>query len=104
MKKRVSIFALIYLMSVVSISAQGFLHAEGKNMVDGSGENFILRSIGTGNWMLMEGYLMESSGVIDTHTAFRNKLIAEMGSAKTDSFYTSWLNNHFTEADADSLA
>jgi hypothetical protein len=39
-----------------------------------------------------------------THTGLREKLIEEMGVAKTDSFYTAWLNSHLTKRDIDSMA
>ncbi len=86
------------------VSGQGYLHADGKRIVDGAGENVILRSIGTGNWMLQEGYMMRTAGVAGTQHEFRAKLIGSIGEAKTDSFYTVWLENHFTRADVDSMA
>lgn len=86
------------------ILGQGFLHADGKRIVNGAGENVILRGIGTGNWMLQEGYMMQSSGAAGTQHEFREKLIQTIGETKTDSFYTVWLDNHFTRTDADSMA
>jgi len=86
------------------VSAQGFLHADGKRIVNGDGENVILRGIGTGNWMLQEGYMMESAGVAGTQHEFRAKLVSTIGEALTDSFYTVWLENHFTRTDVDSMA
>ncbi|MFO7668514.1 MAG: carbohydrate-binding protein [Bacteroidales bacterium] len=83
---------------------QGYLHADGKRMVNGAGENVILRGIGTGNWMLQEGYMMLTSGVAGTQHEFRAKLIQSIGEANTDSFYTVWLENHFTRTDVDSMA
>lgn len=95
---------LLLILACTQVTCQGFLHAEGKQIVDGAGENFLIKSIGTGNWMIMEGYMMESSGVAGTHTDFRERLLDNMGVAKTDSFYTAWLNSHFTGSDADSMA
>lgn len=92
------------LMMPGKMSAQGFLHADGKRIVNGEGENFIIRSIGTGNWMLQEGYMMLSAGVAGTQHEFRAKLVSTIGEAKTDSFYTVWLDNHFTRTDVDSMA
>ncbi|MFC0878474.1 carbohydrate-binding protein [Saccharicrinis sp. FJH2] len=100
----------IYFLSLIlaaclspEVRAEGFLHADGKQIVDGNGENVILRGIGTGNWMIMEGYMMKTVGVANTHTQFRNKLIETIGVAKTDSFYNVWLSNHFTRRDVDSM-
>lgn len=83
--------------------AQGFLHADGKRIVDGNGNNFIIRSIGTGNWMIQEGYMMQTAGVAATQHEFRAKLEQQVGIAKTDSFYNTWLKNHFTKRDVDSM-
>jgi len=96
--------ASILLLSSVLVFGQGFLHADGKRIVTGEGENVILRGIGTGNWMLQEGYMMQSSGVAGTQHKFREKLIETIGEVKTDSFYSVWLANHFTRSDVDSMA
>ncbi|MDX9845837.1 MAG: carbohydrate-binding protein [Tenuifilaceae bacterium] len=97
---------IIGLLAVYSSSlhAQGFLHANGKNIVDGQGNNFIIRSIGTGNWMIQEGYMMKSTDAgINTQWQFRKKLMETIGEEKTDSFYNVWLTNHFTKRDVDSM-
>ncbi|HRX94682.1 MAG TPA: hypothetical protein P5158_11210, partial [Chitinophagaceae bacterium] len=46
--------------------AQGYLHANGKFIVDANGDEVILRGIGTGNWMLQEGYMMKSASFAGT--------------------------------------
>lgn len=97
-------FISILLLISQLVSAQGFLHADGKRIVNGAGENVILKSIGTGNWMLQEGYMMLTAGVAGTQHEFRAKLIETIGEVKTDSFYTVWLENHFTRSDVDSMA
>jgi hypothetical protein len=83
--------------------AQGFLHRNGRYIYDGSGNEVILRGIGTGNWMLQEGYMMQTSGVANTQHEFRAKLVSTIGEAKTDSFYTVWLDSHFRRIDVDSM-
>ncbi len=86
------------------VKGQGFLHADGKNIVDGQGKTFISRSIGTGNWMIQEGYMMKSTDAgINTQWQFTQKLVATIGQARTDSFYNTWLANCFTKADVDSM-
>ena len=101
---RIILSISMLLLLPAYLSGQGFLHTDGKRIVDGSGENFIIRSIGAGNWMLMEGYMMESSGVADTHQQFRDKLTETIGEVRTDSFYNVWLANHLTRTDIDSMA
>lgn len=94
---------LAALLLSVPCQSQGFLHASGKRILNGDGQEVILRGIGTGNWMLQEGYMMKSADVAGTHTAFRNKLTETIGPELTAGFYEAWLNNHFTRADADSM-
>ncbi len=97
------LFLLIFHLSLVTVG-QGFLRTEGKSIVDPDGEEVLLRGMGLGGWMLMEGYMMQSSDVADTQHEFEERLVALMGQEKTDEFFDAWLANHVTRADIDSLA
>ena len=99
-----SVLIIIFLFLTTNAFSQGFLHTEGKKIVDGNGENYILRGIGTGNWMIQEGYMMQSSGFAGTQHEFRNKLEQTIGEERTEEFYDSWLSNHFRKVDVDSMA
>jgi endoglucanase len=37
----------------------GFIHADGKRLVDGSGETFAVKGINLGNWLVPEGYMFK---------------------------------------------
>ena len=94
---------LSFLLTACIGNNQGHLRVEGQEIVNDNG-NFIIRSIGTGNWMIQEGYMMQSTDAgIGTHTEFRTKLEEIMGAEKTAEYYQDWLNNHMTKADLDSL-
>ena len=93
----------LIILTSSSLYSQGYLHRNGKYIYDGSGNEVILRGIGTGNWMLQEGYMMQTSGVAGTQHEFRAKLAATIGEEKTDSFYTVWLDSHFRRIDVDSM-
>jgi endoglucanase len=101
--KAIFTFIILIIFGINTLSSQGFLHRNGKYIYDGAGNEVILRGIGTGNWMLQEGYMMQTSGVADTQHEFRAKLIATIGEEKTNQFYDKWLENHFTRADVDSM-
>jgi endoglucanase len=101
-KKSLIVF-LILLSGIHKVNAQGYLHCKGKYIYDGSGNEVILRGIGTGNWMLQEGYMMQTSEIAGTQHEFRNKLIQTIGVEKTDSFYNEWLSSHVRKIDIDSL-
>ncbi|MBE0653378.1 MAG: carbohydrate-binding protein [Bacteroidales bacterium] len=101
--KLFKLLTVLILLTSSSLYSQGYLHRNGKYIYDGSGNEVILRGIGTGNWMLQEGYMMQTSGVAGTQHEFRAKLVATIGEEKTDSFYTVWLDSHFRRIDVDSM-
>ena len=94
---------VFFLFYAGTIHAQGFLHADGKNIVNGTGENILLKGIGTGNWMLMEGYMMKTEGMAGTQHEIEAKLIELIGEDNTETFFNTWLENHFTKRDVDSM-
>ncbi len=102
---------MIRLLLILSISfnaisvvlGQGFLSVDNQQIVSDNGP-FIIRSIGTGNWMIQEGYMMQSTDAgVNTHTQFRQKLNETMGIERTNAFYKAWLDSHFAKADLDSM-
>lgn len=100
---RILFILAIFMVFFQAANAQGFLRAEGKKIVNENGENVILRGIGTGNWMLMEGYMMKTEGVAGTQHEFEQKLTETIGEEKTKEFFNTWLENHFTKTDVDSM-
>jgi len=102
--KRSILFILFTIIASLSnISAQGFLHTQGKYIYNGNNQEVILRGIGTGNWMLNEGYMMKTADIAGTHTLFREKLTETIGEELTEVYYGTWLDNHFTRRDVDSM-
>jgi len=103
MKKRL-LFSLLLLCPLIIEAQTAYVRASGKQIVDKNGTNLMLRSIGTGNWMLQEGYMMQTSDVAGTQHEFKKKLTDLIGTEKTNQFYTSWLDAHFRKIDVDSMA
>lgn len=109
-KKNNALFTMCMLIGALSLSCtnsteyeMGRLRVEGKEIVNNQGP-FLIKSIGTGNWMIQEGYMMQSTDAgIGTHTQFRTKLEQEIGEERTAEFYQDWLDNHMTKADLDSM-
>ena len=60
MKKH--IFFIGLLLSTMLSWGQG-LKADGKKIVNSKGEEVLLRGLGPGGWLIMEGYMMQTSGV-----------------------------------------
>jgi len=110
MKKILLFLLLLLLLLLLSIfnltlnAQNSYVHTSGKQIVDGSGHNLLIKGIGTGNWMLQEGYMMQTSGVAGTQWEFKKKLTETIGIDKATQFYTAWLDNHFRRIDVDSMA
>lgn len=96
------LFIIFLIIPVITFSQK--LETSGKKIIDSNGNEVILRGMGLGGWMLMEGYMMQSSDVADTQHEFRARLEDLMGVEKTDDFFNAWLDNHVTKKDVDSLA
>ena len=62
-------------------------------------QEVILNAVNFGNWMVMEGYIMNSvSQAPDQHT-WKEKLEPLVGSNSVKTFYDAWLANHVTPDD-----
>lgn len=104
MKFSLLLFLTCFLISISAYSQQGFLHANGQKIVDGNGQNVLLRGMGLGGWMLQEGYMMESSGFANTQHQLKAKIQQVAGTDGLNAFYDAWLANYSTKADVDSMA
>ena len=71
-------FKRLGLLSCISLfffqaNSQGFLHTEGKKIINENGE-VLLKGIGLGGWMLQEPYMLKLSGVEVNQTDIRSKI------------------------------
>jgi len=82
----------------------GFLRVSGKQMVDGQGQNVILRGVGLGNWMLQEPYMMDASGIVENQQQLKGKIAELVGTSNLMTFYESWLTNYMREPDVAEFA
>ncbi len=94
---------LVMLLFAGHLSAQGFLKTRGKQIVNGQGEECILKGMGLGGWMLQEGYMLRTSGFADTQHEIEQHIAEVTSEAFKDQFYEKWLDNHFRRVDLDSL-
>ncbi|WP_423129689.1 cellulase family glycosylhydrolase [Gaoshiqia sp. Z1-71] len=102
MKQVLKLTILFLMMNQLAVAQ--YLHRDGKYIVDGNGDEFIIRSMGLGGWMLQEGYMLGTGGFAGTQYKIRALMDASMGKERTDEFYDAWLANHCTQTDIDSLA
>ncbi|MBN2281112.1 MAG: cellulase family glycosylhydrolase [Candidatus Marinimicrobia bacterium] len=109
------IMTIIWSMSILNCSeatkpgqkdkAVGFLHAQDKMIVDGNGDEILLRGMGFGGWMIQEPYMMlvSNSAKAGQHTIFED--IEELiGPEKLEAYHQTWLDNYCTEKDVEQLS
>lgn len=66
----------------------GFLHAEGRKIVDGDGREVLLKGWGLGNWLLQEGYMWLAGGErFDRPTRIEQTLAELTGSDYAEDFW-----------------
>ncbi len=102
--KQITIILLAAAM-LVSCGKQdkNFLHATGTKIVNGDGENVLLRGIGLGGWMLQEPYMLKLSGVAVAQYDIKNRIRELIGEDRMNEFYDAWLAGMVTRRDIDSL-
>ncbi len=89
--------SLFYVTNLTAQNVDGFLRANGTRITNDSGEEYILRGMGPGGWMLQEGYMFGTQ--VGTQHEIREMLESLTDKSTTDAFYDSWLDNFFTSAD-----
>ena len=100
---RIALAGIFFFTLSLQAFSQGFLHTNGKAIVDGSGDTVILRGMGLGGWMIQEGYMLQTSAFANAQHQIRQKIEDLIGPADTDLFYETWLTNHVQKVDIDSL-
>jgi len=102
MKNFNSLFLVVSFLFYQVASAQ-WLSTDGQNIVSDAEEEIILRGMGLGGWMLMEGYMMQTAEFANPQYQIREKIKALIGEEDTQIFFDAWLANHVNKTDIDSL-
>ncbi|HEX8270993.1 MAG TPA: cellulase family glycosylhydrolase [Flavobacterium sp.] len=97
-----TVICFVFLIMLQS-QAQGFLHRDGKRIVDGNGDNVLLRGLGLGGWMVQEGYMLQTAAFAGTQREIRQKITELIGAEDTEAFYQKYRDNNVTKRDIDSL-
>ena len=68
--------ALLFLMFLfINFSFSQGLKTSGKKIVDKNGNEVLLRGMGPGGWLVMEGYMNQSAGIAGPQHEIKNKQI-----------------------------
>ena len=84
--------------------SQSFLHTSGDKIVDGNNDEIILQGIGLGGWLLMEGYMLHTSGFANAQWDIKEHIESLIGQANADSYYEVYHKNYVQKADIDKIA
>ena len=103
-RDRLSVILLLLAFLLVEGKAQNFLHASGTKILNGNGEEIILRGIGLGGWLVPEGYMLQTSGFANSPTEIQAKIAALIGDANTDQFFRLYRNNYVNRRDINRIA
>ncbi|WP_163397955.1 cellulase family glycosylhydrolase [Flavobacterium fluviatile] len=98
------ILTLLSLLFSIVFSGQGFLRREGQKIVDGKGNNILLRGLGLGGWMVQEGYMLQTQPFASPQYQIKQKIQDLIGEKNTQEFYAAYKANGITKRDIDSLA
>lgn len=93
---------VLFCCCLFNATAQGYLRADGKQIVNEKGENVLLRGMGLGGWMLQEGYMLRVNRDGQQHR-IRERIDSLVGERHTEEFYNAWLANHTRRIDVDSM-
>ncbi len=78
----------------------GFLHADGKKILDGSGREVLLKGWGLGNWLLQEGYMWLSGEKCFDRPRRIEQVVAELtGAEYAEQFWKQYRNNYIRRED-----
>jgi aryl-phospho-beta-D-glucosidase BglC (GH1 family) len=81
--------------------ATGFLEVKGNRIVDGEGNDVVLRGAAIGGWMNMENFITGYPGHEFQHRKSMKKVLGE---ENADYFFDKWLEYFFTDKDAEYFA
>lgn len=97
------VLTILFALLQTRANAQ-FLAVSGKKIINSStNQEVILNAVNFGNWMVMEGYMMNSSNQAPDQHTWKKKLTTLIGSTNTNTFYNAWLANHVTQADINEI-
>jgi len=99
-----ALLLLPLLLGFDGIAQSGYLHASGKKVVNGNGEEVILRGMGFGGWMIQEGYMLETSDFAGPQHEIKKTIEKLVGTEAMENFYDAWLENFCSKRDIDSMA
>ncbi len=85
-------------------AAPTFLHTQGQDIINESGEKILLRGVGLGNWMLPEGYMWKFGNGGDRPRKIEKIVSDLIGPENAKKFWMEFRRSYVTEADVQRIA
>lgn len=82
----------------------GFIKAEGKKLVNGEGQEILLRGVGLGSWLVPEGYMWRFPSQGDRPRRIEKMVKTLIGQEKSELFWETYYFNYISEADIRQIA
>jgi len=95
---------LLFLITSQYAFSQSFLHTSSDKIVDGNGTEIILEGIGLGGWLLMEGYMLHTSGFANAQWDIKEHIEDLIGTTNAETFYQYYHDNYVQREDIDKIA
>ena len=99
------VIGLTFLFHI--LFAQGFLHVEDGQIVEGDGESILLRGFGLGGWLVPEGYMLHNKAWIEgfeSPTEIEEHIVSLIGAELAESFWALYRENYVAQVDIDQIA
>lgn len=103
MLKKSTILLLFFFITNIAF-AGGFLTTDGKKIVDGDGNEVLLKGLGLGGWLVPEGYMLQTSGFANSPSEIKQHITDLIGEDATADFYERYYANYVTREDINRLA
>lgn len=82
----------------------GFIRADGKRLVNGEGQEILLRGVGLGSWLLPEGYMWKMPEQGDRPRRIEAMVKDLIGEEKAAAFWETYYERYIGEADIRQMA
>jgi hypothetical protein len=83
---------------------EGFISAQGKEIVDEKGRRVLLRGVGLGSWLLPEGYMWKMPAAADRPRRIEKLILDLVGPRRAAEFWEQYWDNFITEQDVKQIA
>jgi endoglucanase len=100
---RFFLYSVVLFLTAFSAYGQTLLKASGSKIVDANNNEVILKGMGLGGWLLMEGYMLQVDGGYGQWQIKRDMRLNGATESEIENFFSSWRNNHTTAADINYL-